>query len=70
MDSCNYKTLQRTGKLDLNHANVIRNSIGPGFDLRKTNSNKGGFSTLGKAYRNNGNACGSGKFLTKLCGMK
>ena len=68
MDSCNYKTLNRTGRFDPNHASVIKNSVGPGYDLGKTNCSAGGFGTLGTAYSNNGNGCRSGRFVQRLCG--
>ena len=66
MDSCNYKTLDKTGKLHLDHVPIIKNSIGPGYDIRKTNPSSGGYGLLGKVYKNNGDACGNGKFLTIL----
>ena len=68
MSTCNYKTLGQTGNSDPTPGIIMTPQWGgPGFDLGVPNC-PGGFTTLNKAYSNNGNACNNGYFVKGLCG--
>ena len=70
MSTCNYKTLNQTGKMDPTHSSIVMTPQwgAPGYDLGAPNCKTGGFGTLATAYNNNGNGCNNGHFVQGLCG--
>lgn len=63
--SCNYKTLDQTGRIDSNHINIIMKNP---YTPRKIFYPRNNFASLGTAYNNSGNGCTNGLFVRPLCG--
>ena len=65
--SCNYKTLNQTGKPEKNPpTQVLPTYGGPGFDYGVPKCPQG-FMTLSTAYGSSRNNC-NGQYVQKLCG--